>query len=85
MEREHSAGEHSSHDYEALLERVTSLESALAHHQREYDLLNSVVVEQADVVAKLQRKLASLEASLKSVESRIPEDRDLADEKPPHY
>lgn len=68
-----------------LNDRITELESSLAHHQREYDLLNQVVIEHAEVVSKLDRKLKELETTLKSVEVRIPEERDLAEEKPPHY
>ena len=66
-------------------ERINKLESAIAHHQREYELLNQVVIEQGELLDKLRRKLTTLESSLKSVEDRLPDDRNLADERPPHY
>ena len=65
--------------------RIDDLEAAIAHQQREYELLNQVVIEQADLIDKLKRRVDAMEASLKSVESRLPEDVDLVDEKPPHY
>lgn len=74
-----------SDDGSDIGDRVMGLESAIAHQQREYELLNQVVVEQADLIVKLERRLKELEASLKSVEGRLPEDRDLVEEKPPHY
>ncbi len=65
--------------------RIDDLEASIAHQQREYELLNQVVIEQADLIDKLKRRVDAMEASLKSVESRLPEDVDLVDEKPPHY
>lgn len=67
------------------LERINQLESALAHQQREYDLLNQVVIEQGELIDQLRRKLTSLESSLKSVEDRLPNETNLVDERPPHY
>ena len=69
----------------ALENRINDLESTLAHQQREYELLNQVVVEQAQTVERLERRLTSLESSLESVQTRLPDDRDPLSEKPPHY
>lgn len=66
-------------------QRITDLEAALAHHQREYDLLNQVVIEQAAKIERLERRITSLESNLEVVESRLPDDRDPLAEKPPHY
>lgn len=66
-------------------ERITNLESALAHHQREFELLNQVVVAQAAAIEKLERKLHSIESNMQTVESRLSDERDPMDEKPPHY
>ena len=67
------------------LERITDLESALAHHQRECEQLNQVVIEQANRIDELHRRVARLEQTLDQVQQQIPENRELADEKPPHY
>lgn len=66
--------------------RLTALESALAHHQRDYEQLNQVVVEQASVIDKLQRHIVHLETVLKNVMAQLPsEQRGPEEEKPPHY
>lgn len=72
-------------DLQRLEARTESLESALAHHQREYDLLNQVVIEQAQLVEKLTRRLTQLESTIQTVREQLPDDRDPAEEKPPHY
>ena len=65
---------------------MTELESALSHHQRDYEQLNQVVVEQASVIEQLQRRIVHLETLLKNVISQLPsEQRGPEDEKPPHY
>ena len=65
--------------------RVTELESALAHHQRLCEQLNQVVTEQAGIIDDLQRRVALLENAMKEVQHQLPEDREIAEEKPPHY
>lgn len=67
--------------------RVTSLESPLAHHQHEYDSLNQVVIDHANELGELQRRIDQLQASLQRVfqEMSPTPARDIADEKPPHY
>ena len=72
-------------DRDALQERVFALETALAHHQREYDQLNEVVIEQAESLELLHRRLQKLEATLEDVRERLPDERDPMDERPPHY
>lgn len=66
--------------------RIANLETAVAHQQHAYDGLNQVVVEQAKTIESLQRKIAKLESMLGDLRSQLPgEQRDLVDEKPPHY
>ena len=66
--------------------QIANLETAIAHQQHAYDGLNQVVVEQAKTIAALQRKIAKLESSMGDLRSQLPgEERDLVDEKPPHY
>ena len=62
------------------------MEAAIAHHQRDYDQLNQVVIEQAKQIIQLQRRVERLELHCKQLDERLPdEDRDLLDDKPPHY
>ena len=71
---------------ESTLEaRLVALEASLSFHQREYEKLNDVVIEQATRIDALHRKVAALESTLQEVKHQLPDDRDLADEKPPHY
>jgi len=68
-----------------LEKRINDLESTVAHQQREYGVLNQVVIEQAQTMEKLARRLTALESNLESVQSQVADDRDPLDEKPPHY
>ena len=72
-------------DRDTLRERIVALESALAHHQREYDELNEVVIEQARSIELLSRRLQKLEAALEDVRQHLPDERDAEEERPPHY
>jgi len=66
--------------------RIANLETAVAHQQHAHDGLNQVVVEQAKTIELLQRKVAKLESLLGELRSQLPgEERDMVDEKPPHY
>ncbi len=62
--------------------RITQLEAALAHLERNYDALNSVVVAQGKTLLRLQRRLEQLDESLRSqVDAGAP----VQNVKPPHY
>lgn len=62
--------------------RLNALEAALAHLERNYDALNSVVVAQAKTVARLQKRLEQLDETLKTQDlDRLP----APTTKPPHY
>lgn len=62
--------------------RITQLEAALAHLERNYDTLNSVVVTQGKTLLRLQRRLEQLDESLRSqVDAAAP----AQNVKPPHY
>jgi uncharacterized coiled-coil protein SlyX len=66
--------------------RITKLETALAHQQRDYDSLNAVVTKQADELEKLRSRLNRLLARLDTLESsRESSWSQLENEKPPHY
>jgi uncharacterized coiled-coil protein SlyX len=67
--------------------RLAKLEIALAHLQRDYDTLNTVVTEHADQLdrllanySRMQQQLASMRLAIDHVTPRR-----LEDERPPHY
>ncbi len=62
--------------------RLTDLEAALAHLERNYDALNSVVVAQAKTLARLQKRLDQLDETVNNQELDRPQ---AATTKPPHY
>jgi len=62
--------------------RLTKLEAALAHLERNYDALNSVVVAQGKTMARLQKRLEQLDETLKNQE---PERLPAHNTRPPHY
>ena len=69
-------------------ERITQLESALAHAQYELEQLNSVIVEQGKQLDQFGRRVSRLEELVKRLATRVPESAeamDPAEEKPPHY
>jgi len=64
------------------VDRLEKVESQLAFLERQYDELNSVVIEQGKTIARLQAELGRASDSLRSVEI----DRIRANNpKPPHY
>ena len=70
----------------SMEERMTTLESSLAHHQHEYETLNQVVIEQAAQIDKLHLQLAKFESIIRNLAQQMPEEpRDLSAERPPHY
>ena len=65
-------------------DQIVSLESAVAHLQREVEQLNQVIVEQANLLQVLADKFAELETKVDSPEEdHSPFDPGL--ERPPHY
>ncbi len=66
-------------------DRLTALETQLAHAQRLYEQLNEVVTEQAMQADRTQRRVSELENQYKSMKEKPHADSDPLDEKPPHY
>ncbi|GAB4136811.1 MAG: hypothetical protein Tsb009_04020 [Planctomycetaceae bacterium] len=65
-------------------ERRISVESIIAHLQHDIEQLSQVVLRQQAEIDELKLTLEKLESRIdKSDES--PENRDLEDERPPHY
>ncbi len=62
--------------------RLDKIESHLAHLERQYEELNGVVIEQARIIARLQRENAKVSTAVQTMEI----DRISANNtKPPHY
>ena len=62
--------------------RLQKLESALAHIEHQHEQLNKVVVEQARVLARLQKEIARASEAMENQEmERIRANN----QKPPHY
>jgi uncharacterized coiled-coil protein SlyX len=66
-----------SHDH-----RLDRAEAALAHLERNFDALNSVVIDQGKLIARLQRQLETLGETMRAQDG----DRIAPhNQKPPHY
>jgi len=63
-------------------ERLEKIESHLAHLERQYEELNQVVIEQAKLLARLQKESAKVSETIGTIElERIR----ASNPKPPHY
>jgi uncharacterized coiled-coil protein SlyX len=65
-----------------LSKRLEKIESHLAHVERQYEELNHVVIEQARIIARLQKEHAKVSNAVQTMElERIRANNP----KPPHY
>lgn len=63
-------------------ERLEKIESHLAHLERQYEELNHVVIEQAKLLARLQKESANVSETIGTIElERVR----ASNPKPPHY
>ena len=63
-------------------ERLEKIESHLAHLERQYEELNQVVIEQAKLLARLQKESAKASETIGTIElERVR----ATNSKPPHY
>jgi uncharacterized coiled-coil protein SlyX len=63
-------------------QRLEKIESNLSHLERQYEELNQVVIEQARIIARLQKEHAKVSTAVQTMEI----DRISANNtKPPHY
>ncbi|MBG86296.1 MAG: hypothetical protein CMO80_05280 [Verrucomicrobiales bacterium] len=63
-------------------ERVTALESAVAHLERQYDELNGIVMKQDKLLTKLSAVVSRMDDTFRELElSKIKENN----QRPPHY
>ena len=65
--------------------RITDLEIGLAHLQRQFELLDEVVTEQATRLDQANKRLEKFEEMLESVKASAQSPAEPIDEKPPHY
>jgi uncharacterized coiled-coil protein SlyX len=63
-------------------ERLKKIESHLAHLERQYEQLNQVVIEQAKLLARLQKEGAQVSETIGNIEM---ERVRATNPKPPHY
>lgn len=62
--------------------RLRNFESALAHLEHQHEQLNQVVIEQARIIARLQKEVARASEAMENQElERIRANN----QKPPHY
>ena len=62
--------------------RLEKIESHLAHLERQYEELNQVVIEQARLIARLQKESAKISDTMGTIElERVR----ATNPKPPHY
>lgn len=72
-------------DVKALQTRVIELEELLTHHQHTVSQLDEIVAEQAKRIDDLQKRYGQLDGKLDGLQDQLVEQRDVEDEKPPHY
>lgn len=65
-------------------DRLTELEIKYAHMEDFVQKLNSVVVDQAAIIARMEKELLDLKRNANS-EGGVQPTRSLQDDKPPHY
>ncbi|MSU32875.1 MAG: SlyX family protein [Pedosphaera sp.] len=66
---------------DSLPERLMAVEASLAHLERHFDDLNSVVIDQARLLVRLQKRVDELGQAFDVRET----ERSPHQEKPPHY
>ena len=66
-------------------ERITDLEIGLAHLQRQFDVLNTVVTEQAMQLDRATKRITKWEQTVERMKNSSEPAADPLDEKPPHY
>ncbi len=66
-------------------QRITELEIQLSHLQRQYDVLNEVLTDQAGQIDRVVTKIKRWENDVELLKNAMESGRDIQDEKPPHY
>ncbi len=66
-------------------DRIIEIESALMHLTHDVEAMQQAIVRQQREVDAVRRTLERLQAAWEGEEGLVPETRDPAAEKPPHY
>ena len=80
-----NSGCESMENQEKIVNRMNALESSLTYLQNDYDQLHETVLENTKRLEQLKLAVERLTRELKQSSSQTPEERNLEDEKPPHY
>ena len=64
--------------------RITKLESEIMHLDHKIDQLNDVILKQQAELDAINKKIQHLQANFERLDES-PEERDPAEERPPHY
>ncbi len=78
----HTDQEGTISDGDSVQRRLVTLESSLAYLQHDYTQLNGVVLEQQQLIQKLQREIERLQEQLPLSPQELPAP---LDDTPPHY
>jgi uncharacterized coiled-coil protein SlyX len=65
-----------------LTERLTRAEATIAHLERDYEVLNQVVIDQGKIIGRLQKQIERLEGTVEAQELERVRGNNP---KPPHY
>ncbi|KAA5545228.1 SlyX family protein [Roseiconus nitratireducens] len=79
-----SASRYSNH-MKTDSEKIVDLQVQLAHLQRQYEVLNDVVTDQAGRLDRLRKQVQQWERVVESLKNDDQAPGDPLEEKPPHY
>ena len=68
-----------------MSQRITDLETALMHLQNDFEAINEVVLSNGRRMDELHSLLERLTDRFEAHQDESDEERNLEDEKPPHY
>jgi len=66
-------------------ERLVDIELKLTHQEDTVDALNKIVYEQQKKIDELEKLLTTLARQIKDTANSISEQRNIENERPPHY
>jgi uncharacterized coiled-coil protein SlyX len=66
-------------------DKIIELEIALAHLQRQFDVLNAVVTDQAMQMDRASKRIDKWEQAVQRLKNTSETAADSVEEKPPHY
>ena len=66
-------------------ERLVDIELKLTHQEDTVDALNKIVYEQQKKIDELEKLLTTLARQVKDAANSVSEQRNIENERPPHY